>query len=43
MNSPSNPAGKGSVVVLYGTGEGATNPTGVDGPSAPVLTAGSPL
>ena len=31
VNSPSNPAAKGSVVVLYGTGEGATDPPGVDG------------
>jgi uncharacterized protein (TIGR03437 family) len=31
VNSSTNPAGKGSVVVLYGTGEGATNPPGVDG------------
>ncbi len=31
VNSLSNPAAKGSVVVLYGTGEGATNPPGVDG------------
>ncbi len=31
VNSLSNPAAKGSVVVLYGTGEGATDPPGVDG------------
>ena len=31
VNSLSNPAAKGSVVVLYGTGAGATNPPGVDG------------
>jgi uncharacterized protein (TIGR03437 family) len=30
-NSPSNPADKGSTVVLFGTGEGQTNPPGVDG------------
>jgi uncharacterized protein (TIGR03437 family) len=30
-NSPSNPAEKGSIVVLYGTGEGRTLPEGVDG------------
>ena len=30
-NSPANPAEKGSVVVLFGTGEGQTNPRGVDG------------
>jgi len=31
VNSPSNPAAKGSIVVLYGTGEGRTQPEGVDG------------
>ena len=31
VNSPSNPAARGSVVVLYGTGEGQTAPSGVDG------------
>jgi uncharacterized protein (TIGR03437 family) len=31
VNSTSNPAAKGSIVVLYGTGEGQTSPTGVDG------------
>ncbi len=31
LNSKENPAAKGSIVVLYGTGEGATNPAGVDG------------
>jgi uncharacterized protein (TIGR03437 family) len=31
VNSASNTAERGSVVVLYATGEGATNPTGVDG------------
>ncbi len=31
LNSATNQADKGSVVVLYLTGEGATNPTGVDG------------
>jgi uncharacterized protein (TIGR03437 family) len=30
-NSPANPADKGSVIVLFGTGEGQTNPRGVDG------------
>jgi len=30
-NSASNPADKGSIVVLYATGEGQTNPPGVDG------------
>ena len=31
VNSPSNPAAKGSVIVLYGTGESNTGPGGVDG------------
>jgi uncharacterized protein (TIGR03437 family) len=31
INSPSNPAAAGSIVFLYGTGEGQTNPIGVDG------------
>jgi uncharacterized protein (TIGR03437 family) len=31
LNSAANPAAKGSVVVLFGTGEGQTNPAGVDG------------
>ena len=31
VNSDANPAAPGSVVVLFGTGEGQTNPNGVDG------------
>jgi uncharacterized protein (TIGR03437 family) len=31
VNSPSNPAAKGSIVVLFGTGEGQTNPAGASG------------
>jgi uncharacterized protein (TIGR03437 family) len=31
VNSPGNPAPAGSVVFIYATGEGQTNPTGVDG------------
>ena len=31
LNSASNPAAKGSIVELYGTGAGQTNPAGVDG------------
>jgi uncharacterized protein (TIGR03437 family) len=31
VNSPSNPAAKGSVIVLFGTGEGATTPAGSNG------------
>ena len=30
-NSPANPAPKGSVIVFFETGEGQTNPAGVDG------------
>jgi uncharacterized protein (TIGR03437 family) len=30
-NSASNPAAQGSIVVLYGTGAGQTNPAGIDG------------
>ena len=38
VNSTANPALKGSIVVLYATGEGQTNPAGVDGkPAAPPL------
>ena len=31
LNSPDNPAAAGSIVVLYGTGEGQTDPAGVTG------------
>ena len=31
LNSASNPAARGTVIVLYGTGEGLTNPPGADG------------
>jgi uncharacterized protein (TIGR03437 family) len=31
LNTPSNPAARGSVVVLFITGEGSTTPAGVDG------------
>ncbi|MBM3956698.1 MAG: SBBP repeat-containing protein [Gemmatimonadetes bacterium] len=38
VNSPANPAARGSVVVLFGTGEGQTDPPGADGkPAAPPL------
>jgi uncharacterized protein (TIGR03437 family) len=38
VNSPSAPAHPGSVVVLWGTGEGVTDPPGVDGrPAVDVL------
>ncbi len=31
INSPSNPAARGSIIQIYGTGEGATSPPGVTG------------
>jgi len=31
VNTPANPAARGSYISLYGTGEGQTNPRGVDG------------
>ena len=31
VNTPANPANRGSIVVLYGTGEGQTEPAGEDG------------
>jgi uncharacterized protein (TIGR03437 family) len=38
VNSASNPAALGSTVSVYATGEGQTNPAGVDGsPDAPPL------
>jgi uncharacterized protein (TIGR03437 family) len=33
-NSPNHPASQGSTIVLYATGEGLTNPAGVDGKPA---------
>ncbi len=42
VNSPANPADKGSVIVLYGTGEGLTSPAGVDGKIASVAPYPSP-
>jgi uncharacterized protein (TIGR03437 family) len=37
VNSMKNPAPRGSVVLLYGTGEGATSPGGVDGKIASAI------
>ncbi|MCP5109704.1 MAG: hypothetical protein GY953_02590, partial [bacterium] len=34
LNSPENPARRGSIVILYATGEGLTTPGGVDGQPA---------
>lgn len=31
VNGPGNPAARGSVIQIFGTGEGQTNPAGVDG------------
>ncbi len=31
LNTPENPAARGSVLQIYATGEGQTNPTGLDG------------
>lgn len=31
LNTPANPAARGSTIVIYATGEGVTNPPGVDG------------
>ncbi|MBL8233434.1 MAG: hypothetical protein JNL98_33365 [Bryobacterales bacterium] len=48
LNTASNPAERGSTIVIYATGEGVTNPPGVDGklngpeppqPLAPVLVS----
>jgi len=36
VNSASNPAKRGTVVSVYGTGGGATNPAGVTGGNAPL-------
>ena len=39
VNSAANPAAKGSVVVLFGTGEGQTDPKGADGRVASAVFA----
>ncbi len=36
VNTSANPAQKGSVVVIYATGEGATNPRGINGRITPL-------
>lgn len=38
MNSPSNPAARGSIITIYATGAGETDPPGIDG-----MVAGSVL
>jgi len=35
LNGPSNPASRGDFIVLYGTGEGKTNPASVEGTITP--------
>jgi uncharacterized protein (TIGR03437 family) len=35
LNSASNPAARGTTIILYGTGEGKTNPTSVEGTITP--------
>ena len=42
-NSPSNPAARGGIVVVYLTGEGATNPAGVTGKVTTVAAPPAPL
>jgi uncharacterized protein (TIGR03437 family) len=39
LNSPSNPAAPGSIIAIYGTGGGATNPMGRTGEVAPLIQA----
>ena len=43
LNSAANPASRGSVIVLYATGEGQTNPGGVDGKLAIGVDLAKPL
>jgi uncharacterized protein (TIGR03437 family) len=43
VNGASNPAAQGSVIQLFGTGEGQTNPPGVDGQLANGATIPKPL
>lgn len=45
LNSPANPAAKGSVITFFATGEGQTSPAGVDGKvaSVPLPTLVLPL
>jgi uncharacterized protein (TIGR03437 family) len=43
VNGPSAPAAKGTIVVIYMTGEGQTGPAGVTGSVTAVNTSGGPL
>lgn len=38
-NSPSNPAAPGSIIAIYGTGGGPTNPAGQTGALSPLIQA----
>jgi uncharacterized protein (TIGR03437 family) len=42
-NAPNNPAARGSIVAIYVTGEGQTNPAGVDGEVIAVTNLKKPL
>jgi len=42
VNGPGNPAARGSVISIYGTGEGQLNPPGVDGSLATGTVASLP-
>jgi uncharacterized protein (TIGR03437 family) len=42
VNGPGNPAAPGSIIQIFGTGEGQTNPAGVDGQFANEPLAGLP-
>ncbi len=37
LNRSSNPVARGSVIVLYGTGEGQTSPAGMEGTTSPLM------
>jgi uncharacterized protein (TIGR03437 family) len=43
VNSVTNPAKVGDFIVLYATGEGQTNPAGIDGKPAPSTNAPTPV
>jgi len=43
VNSTSNPAAQGSIIVLYGTGGGETNPASIDGAFNPLNADGTLL
>jgi len=43
LNSPTNPAQRGSIIVLYGTGAGITVPPASDGALAPLANTPNPV